>query len=603
MSYQSYWTNRGFPWEHDPGPPKNLSWVRLFSETPNYRGISKAVFPREKFRWHFGPMYYRGRLKKNEVKVLVVGQEGAQDESLSHRSFTGGTGGRMQYFLRVLGIDHHYLFLNTFTYPIFGQYGSKKIKWLAQNPDSPIAQQRFEIFDYALEKNDLKLVVAVGEAAKQTVMNWVLSRGGTVPGGTDDLSTATGQFLDPMTKVVGVMHPGGATKGGKKQKIVASFQAAIDNIKAWINADPTWLPVDSGMTRDLDQPYKYKNWPIPFKDFSLGTCMRLGRRSTSSNRFDNQRSIQIFSANGKYRPQERLVYSGLSNGSDEGYTQGPGDYPYEPPVHDYLDYDQGPTASFARIVMGGQNGYEWPDFKSLGVTSDPSFGYICSYRGRPGRATFLILADQQSHDDLFTMRALTGNSGQRMQAYLKAAGIDESYCIIRTLPVDTLDLSYAKRKQIIDDAQVQKVLTRVIDKVLDYEDVKVILTFGSLAKYFWDQATITITKPVVHLKAWRQPGAKTDWINGFNQLQNAQYGKDVTPTWQYNGEREQIPRYDLPYGVLRWQGSSGNRSQRPKDVTGRWSPNYYKWFVPDWVYDLRPEPMSASERAAIQLMP
>jgi uracil-DNA glycosylase len=38
-----------------------------------------------------------GRLDDSQVKVLVVGQEGAQDESLAHRFFVGGTGGRMQY--------------------------------------------------------------------------------------------------------------------------------------------------------------------------------------------------------------------------------------------------------------------------------------------------------------------------------------------------------------------------------------------------------------------------------------------------------------------------------------------------------------------------
>jgi hypothetical protein len=93
------WDGRGVPWEHDAGPPRNRSWGRLFAETPNYRGLGHAVTNRNAFRWHFGPMFYRGRLGDRQVKVLIVGQEGAQDESLSHRSFTGGTGGRMQHLL------------------------------------------------------------------------------------------------------------------------------------------------------------------------------------------------------------------------------------------------------------------------------------------------------------------------------------------------------------------------------------------------------------------------------------------------------------------------------------------------------------------------
>ena len=73
MSINPYWKDRGKPWEYDAGPPKNLSWPRLFSETPNYRQLSKTCLGREKFRWHFGPMYYRGRLKPNSVKVVIIG--------------------------------------------------------------------------------------------------------------------------------------------------------------------------------------------------------------------------------------------------------------------------------------------------------------------------------------------------------------------------------------------------------------------------------------------------------------------------------------------------------------------------------------------------
>ena len=88
-------------------------------------------------------MFFRGRLD-GSARVLVVGQEGAQDESLSHRSFTGGTGARMQYLLRFLGFDRFYLFLNSFVYPIFGQY-TQDLRPLAQDPRSPIAVHRNRI--------------------------------------------------------------------------------------------------------------------------------------------------------------------------------------------------------------------------------------------------------------------------------------------------------------------------------------------------------------------------------------------------------------------------------------------------------------------------
>ena len=106
-----YWQDRGFPWEYDSGPPKDLAWARLFAKTPNYRELSHVALDYEKFRWQFGPVFYRGRLSRDSVKVLVIGQDGAQDENLAHRSFTGGTGARMQHFLRFIGIDYSYLFI------------------------------------------------------------------------------------------------------------------------------------------------------------------------------------------------------------------------------------------------------------------------------------------------------------------------------------------------------------------------------------------------------------------------------------------------------------------------------------------------------------
>jgi len=209
-----YWTGRGVPWEHDPGPPLQGSWLSLFAETPNYRGLGRAVLGREQFRWQFGPMFYRGRLTDGDVKVLVIGQEGAQDESLAHRSFVGGTGARLQHVVNHLGITRSYLFLNSFVYPIFGQY-TAALRGLAQDPDSPIVQHRHRLYDEVIARNDLRLVIAVGTAAKESVATWIRSRCGSTPGGTEDLTTFTpAGVLGPRTRAIGVLHPGGAAAGG-----------------------------------------------------------------------------------------------------------------------------------------------------------------------------------------------------------------------------------------------------------------------------------------------------------------------------------------------------------------------------------------------------
>ena len=69
-------------------------------------------------------------------------------------------------------------------------------------------------------------------------------------------------------------------------------------------------------------------------------------------------------------------------------------------------------------------------------------------------------------------------------------------------------------------------------------------------------------------------------------------------------QRSQLPRRDLPYGTTRWVGTSGDRAVRPTDLDlGRPSPDYVELFVPAWVANLGPAPLSAAEQAAADQLP
>lgn len=583
-----YWQDRGKPWDFDRGPAHNRSWARLFAETPNYRGLSEAVLGSEKFRWHFGPMFYRGRLTDNDVKVLVIGQEGAQDESLAHRSFTGGTGARMQHFLHHIGITESYLFLNTFVYPIFGEYfGGPDFQWLAQDPASPIVKHRHEIFDYVLARNDLRLLVAVGNAAKDSVITWVESHGGTCPGGRDQVETCTCEVLGTKTKCVGVVHP-----GSQSAALVDDFKAALQEIENWANADPSWLPADPGGQRKPWNAFVYDRAPIPFRDFPLGVAWRLGRGGTSSNRRDSQRAIQIFSAGGRYNGA--ASYGSSPDGSTEGYQQEPNDLAYEPPRESYRDYDRGPSQTWARLLMGGRTGFEWPDFGALGVTSHESLGWGPIYRGRTSGAKALILADQRSHDDLFLFRAATGDQGQHLQALLKALGLPRSYLILRVLPVDTSDLTQSKRNAIVDDAQVRKVYAEICRYTKQRNaGLRFAMAIGSSSRRLAPHV-LPAGLPLIEMQAYPRSGWKQSWLAAQTQIQAISYEKDEPASFAWNGERGQIPRYDLPYGTLRWQGTSDDRAQRG-EVGGNSSPDYYKISLPKWTYELDPKPLTRAE--------
>ncbi|MGH9372730.1 MAG: hypothetical protein ACRD15_14480, partial [Vicinamibacterales bacterium] len=503
---------------------------------------------------------------------------------------------RMQHFLRHLGITRSYLFLNTFLYPIFGQYQGAERLWLAQSSDSPIVRHRHAIFDYLVERNDLRLVVAVGRAAKESVHTWVASRGGACPAGAHDVSRCAAGAIGPHAHIVGVVHPGAGGKGGSTTAIIAVFKRALRQIHEWNVQDPSWLPVDPGGVRGSADDFRYRSAPIPLRDLPYGVCWRVGQGGTSSNRKDAQRGIQVFSEEGEYGAS--VPYSSAARGSREGYEAEQGDLPYEPPKHGFAEFDAGPGTAFERLLMGGEPGLAWPDFPALGVTSHASFGHGPVYRGRPAQARVLVVADQESHDDLFLFRAMTGDAGQRFQGFLRAMGITKSYAILRVLPVDTLDLPASRVRGIVDDPQIRHVYRTIIEQIAAAADSALALFVGPHARRLRPHV---LPEGLGHIdmKAWHEAGALDDWKRALEDLRNLGYPRDLTsPTFTYDGARGQIPRIDLPYGTLRWQGSSGDRAVRTS-AGGEASRHYYKVLMPAWAFDLPPEPLSAAEEDAV----
>ena len=104
--------------------------------------------------------------------------------------------------------------------------------------------------------------------------------------------------------------------------------------------------------------------------------------------------------------------------------------------------------------------------------------------------------------------------------------------------------------------------------------------------------------PTVTMKAWGASGALADWRKALTDLSNLTYPKDRATLLGWGGERLQIPRIDLPYGTLRWQGTSGDRAAQAKR-SGKPSPDYFKTVMPGWAAALSPAPLSAAEQSTI----
>ena len=221
----------------------------MFAEAPDYRALGTALGggdddagdggdpAGERFRWHFGPVFYRGRLGDDQVKVLVVGQDGGSDEALAHRSFVGESGTRVQHLLGQLGITRSYLFLNTFVYSILGQFGGA-LERLALDPASPVARHRNRLLDYAAARNDLRLIITV--EAPPASRCWHGTAGGAAPATqarancTASMGARWGRRRGWSTWYTGAAAQGSEALAG----VTASFAAAAERVLGWAGEDP-----------------------------------------------------------------------------------------------------------------------------------------------------------------------------------------------------------------------------------------------------------------------------------------------------------------------------------------------------------------------------
>jgi uracil-DNA glycosylase len=151
------------PRAFDPGPTR--AWEELFAAAPLDHFVRH---PSRRFRHDFGPVFYRGRLN-GSARVLLVAQDPATNELLAHRTLVGSAGQRVQGFLRKLGIDRSYLMLNTYLFPVFGQFDAE-LRRISLEP--PILAARNAWFDHAAATNHLQVVIAAGRSAGHAVAQW-----------------------------------------------------------------------------------------------------------------------------------------------------------------------------------------------------------------------------------------------------------------------------------------------------------------------------------------------------------------------------------------------------------------------------------------------
>jgi hypothetical protein len=136
----------------------------------------------------------------------------------------------------------------------------------------------------------------------------------------------------------------------------------------------------------------------------------------------------------------------------------------------------------------------------------------------------------------------------------------------------------------------------VITEVIRRAHPGVVVAIGAGAGAMVAAVTPGETRTVV-LPAWGGPGAVGEWQRALLDLSSVPFSRE-RPASAWDGSRLQIPRFDLPYGTLRWQATSGDRAGQALR-SGEPSPDYFQIVMPQWAAALRPAALSSSESAAL----
>jgi len=155
------------PHPFDPGYTAE-PFVMLCADYPD-----AMVYPSDQFRVEWGPIFHRGRLD-GSARVLVIGQDPAQHETVVRRILVGEAGRRLQGLLARLGITRSYVCVNTYLYSVFGRVKAATSKAPA------LVDYRNRWLKALLVGKNIELVIALGQAAGTA---WSLWKG--TPDGQD----------------------------------------------------------------------------------------------------------------------------------------------------------------------------------------------------------------------------------------------------------------------------------------------------------------------------------------------------------------------------------------------------------------------------------
>jgi uracil-DNA glycosylase len=234
----------------DPGPVSEP----FATLARNYPGAD--TYDPNRFRVEWGPIFHRGRLD-GSARILMLGQDPGQHESIAHRCLVGEAGQRVQGFLWKLGIERSYVMVNAFLYSVYGQPRRNDVEELLKR----MARYRKRWLDALLDDTDVEAVVAFGAIAEQAFLRWQRTASGT-------------RFEGPFEPLTHPTMPDATARPG-----TANYSAAMKRLLDEWNAGLARLDEALGPNRDRKRtlaPYGDELQPddrkqIPEHDMPPGT--------------------------------------------------------------------------------------------------------------------------------------------------------------------------------------------------------------------------------------------------------------------------------------------------------------------------------------------
>jgi uracil-DNA glycosylase len=230
----------------DPGYPEE-PFRTLVLEYPE-----ADVYPAEQFRVEWGPIFHRGRLD-GSARVLIIGQDPAQHESIVRRILVGEAGRRVQGLLAKLGITISYVLINTYLYSVYGSVKAATRKNLS------LVGYRNKWIDSLLIGGKVEAVLALGTAAEESWKLWK--------------DTATGKaFNVAFAPITHPTQPESSSKGDKTKLAQATKKMLNNwNVALQFLAPAIEHPDVAGVVKLYgDMWADGDRLPVPEKDFPAG---------------------------------------------------------------------------------------------------------------------------------------------------------------------------------------------------------------------------------------------------------------------------------------------------------------------------------------------